>query len=267
MKLWSNYNIMKTQTYRSERFKTLFSKQKIATLEQLKEALGTQTTMTVFRKLKQLSYYTSYSHRGKYYTLVGVAQFDEHGLWSCKKVHFSQYGTLLETLKELIYSAASGYSSKELKSLLNVEVKGALLTLIKNNLIVREEISGHTFYFSTYLEDKRRQRYNRMSQIKEALLGATVVSSEILEHELRAAIILFFSLLDEKQRRLYAGLESLKLGYGGDKKIAELLNIDSHTVAKGRHALLNQAVDMDRIRRKGGGRDLVEKKHQRSLNK
>lgn len=258
---------MKTETFRPERLKALFSKQKIATLGQLKEALGTQTTMTVFRKLKQLSYCTSYSHRGKYYTLVGIAQFDEHGLWSCKKVHFSQHGTLLETLKELIYSATAGYSSKELKSLLHVEVKGALLTLFKSNLIIREEISGRIFYFSPHLEDKRRQRYNRISQIKETLSGTVVVTSEILEHELRAAIILFFSLLDEKQRRLYAGLESLKLGYGGDKKIAELLNIDPHTVAYGRNALLNQDVELDRTRRKGGGRDSIEKKHQRSLNK
>ena len=35
--------------------------------------------------------------------------------------------------------------------------------------------------------------------------------------ELKAAIILFFSVLDEQQRRLYAGLESLTLGHGGDR--------------------------------------------------
>ena len=34
--------------------------------------------------------------------------------------------------------------------------------------------------------------------------------------QLRAAIVLFASLLDERQRRLYAGLESLKCGWGGD---------------------------------------------------
>ena len=34
------------------------------------------------------------------------------------------------------------------------------------------------------------------------------------------------SLLDEKQRRLYAGPESLKLGYGGDRKVAEFLGMD-----------------------------------------
>ena len=38
-----------------------------------------------------------------------------------------------------------------------------------------------------------------------------------MSHELQAAIILFFSVLDEKQRRLYAGLESQKFGHGGDR--------------------------------------------------
>ena len=48
-----------------------FSESKqIATLRELKEALGTISTMTVFRKLKTLGYRTSYSHRGKY-TLSG----------------------------------------------------------------------------------------------------------------------------------------------------------------------------------------------------
>ena len=43
--------------------------------------------------------------------------------------------------------------------------------------------------------------------------------------QLRAAIVLFASLLDERQRRLYAGLESLKCGWGGDARIAGLLGI------------------------------------------
>jgi len=33
--------------------------------------------------------------------------------------------------------------------------------------------------------------------------------------ELKTAILLFYSLLDEQQRRLFAGLESIKLGHSG----------------------------------------------------
>jgi hypothetical protein len=33
-------------------------------------------------------------------------------------------------------------------------------------------------------------------------------------HELKAAILLFYGLLDEQQRGLFAGLESMRLGHG-----------------------------------------------------
>lgn len=82
---------------------------------------------------------------------------------------------------------------------------------------------------------------------------------DVLAHEARAAIILFVSLLDEKQRRLYAGLESLRIGRGGDAAIARLLDLDAHTVAKGRYQLQERDLDIERVRRKGGGRPLLKK--------
>jgi hypothetical protein len=78
--------------------------------------------------------------------------------------------------------------------------------------------------------------------------------------ELRAAILLFYSLLDEQQRRLFAGLESIKLGHGGDTTLAAFLGLDPHTVARGRQQLLDENVASGRTRRAGGGRKLVEKK-------
>ena len=68
---------------------TLLRQQKIATLPELMAALGTDARRTVFRKLKELSSRTSYSHRGRYYTLDDVAAFDELGLWAHEEVWFS----------------------------------------------------------------------------------------------------------------------------------------------------------------------------------
>jgi len=81
-----------------------------------------------------------------------------------------------------------------------------------------------------------------------------------LSPELKAAIMLFHSSLDERHRRLYAGLEAQKLGHGGDRKIAEFLGVDVHTVARGRRELLGGAVEGERVRQAGGGRKKVEKK-------
>ena len=35
----------------------------------IRDRLGTEADITVFRKLKELSYHASYSHRGSFYTL------------------------------------------------------------------------------------------------------------------------------------------------------------------------------------------------------
>src|ERR1700678_4533485 len=50
---------------------------KIADLSQLKRILGTKTDLTVFRKLQQLDYLASYTHRGRFYTLADIAHFDD----------------------------------------------------------------------------------------------------------------------------------------------------------------------------------------------
>ena len=82
-----------------------------------------------------------------------------------------------------------------------------------------------------------------------------------MPEELRAAILLFASLLDERQRRLFAGLEALKCGWGDDRRIAQLLGIDPSTVAAGRRQLVERDVELDPVRRAGGGRKPTEKKN------
>lgn len=107
----------------------LFHSQRIATMEQLKQHLGTEVEVTVFRKLKELSYHSSYSHNGRYYTLADIARFDEMGLWSHRSVWFSRHGTLLHSAQVLVETSDAGYFASELKEVLHVEVKHALRKL------------------------------------------------------------------------------------------------------------------------------------------
>lgn len=97
--------------------------------------------------------------------------------------------------------------------------------------------------------------------------GLRAFGQEMIADELKAGIILFFCMLNEQQKRLYAGLESMKLGHGGDQKIADLLGMDVHTVSNGRKQILNQEVLLDRVRSGGAGRPAVEKKHRKSFRK
>jgi hypothetical protein len=247
---------------REEKVRSFLYNKEFATLPELKAALQTSAPMTVFRTLKRLKYLSSYSHRGRFYTLREIPDFDFFGLWSCRGVHFSRHGTLLDTAKTLVEQAEAGYTASELDGLVHVEVKHPLLRLTRRGEVARRRIGGRYVYLHTNAARQRHQVLLREERQAYAEVGAGL-DVELLPDELKAAIILFFSLLDEKQRRLYAGVESAKVGYGGDRKIAEILGLDVHTVAKGRLELLRRDVTVDRVRRSGGGRKSVEKKHRK----
>ena len=250
---------MRPLSFRSDDLRSLLLRNQIATLDELKHALGTPVDVTVFRKLKPLDYLTSYSQRGRYYTLREIARFDDNGLWSLESVWFSRCGTLLATAEALVNHCPGGYFADELARALHVEVQDALHQLAQQRRVSRQIVSG--LYLYTAIDGSIRKGQLLTRRNVEAL--PTVVDSSVLEvseQELKTAILLFYSLLNEQQRRLYAGLESLKLGRGGDRQLADFLDLDPHTVARGRQQLLAQDVEVDRARRTGGGRKRVEKK-------
>lgn len=255
---------MRPTLYTPDAAAALIRKQKIASLPELMAALGTDARRTAFRKLRELSCHTSYSHCGRYYTLDEVAEFDHLGLWSHREVWFSARGTLLATAAALVESAELGYFVEELDNILHVGTKDALRKLVRATRLAREEVAGRFLYCAAEASRRRQQLLARRARLAEPGLIAPLPEAALLPEELRAAIVLFFSLLDEKQRRLYAGLEALKTGRGGDARIAELLGLDVGTVARGRRELLAQDVEVERVRAAGGGRKPVEKKRRKS---
>lgn len=240
---------MRPERYDPEILKSLLGQRKIATMDDLKEALGTGADATVFRKLATLGYRTSYSHRGRYYTLEEVPRFDELGLWSFRQVFFSRFGTLVSTVEALVASAEAGYDVAELEAVLNVEAKSALLKGVRAGRLAREQVSGRYVYFSCEVSVRRAQAHAGSVYDAEAARLSLGPGLRVLPDELKAAIVIFYSLLDERQRRLYAGLEALKVGHGGDAQVAELLGGD---------------IDPKRVRRAGGGRPSAKKAPPRS---
>ena len=245
--------------FAAEVVRSFLRHKQIATLEELKQALGTTSTMTVFRKLKSLGYRTSYSHRGKYYALEEIPRFDEQGLWSYRDAWFSREGTLLATAQRFVEQAAAGLTAGELQAVLGVEVKQPLLQLYHNKRVERRVVEGVYVYFACEAGRQREQRLRREARPAAREMEEPAVGTQ-LSPELKAGMILFYSLLDERQRRLYAGLEAHKAGYGGDRKVAEFLGLDVHTVARGRQELFAGEVERQRVRQVGGGRKRAEKK-------
>jgi hypothetical protein len=72
--------------------------------------------------------------------------------------------------------------------------------------------------------------------------------------------------LNEKHRRLVAGLLSEVIGWGGTKPIAEATGLDPKTIRQGRIDLQQglKSCPKGRIRREGGGRATLKKKTRQS---
>ena len=206
-----------------------------------------------FRKLKDLDARNSYSHRGGYYTLDELVDFDERGLWSFAGVRFSRIGTLIATAESFVSHAEAGHFGDELDNLLQVDTQDALRKLVRDGRLTRHQLTGQFLYCAADRPQQAQHLRARRLLLATPGLVRPLPDADLIPEELRAAIMLFASLLDERQRRLFAGLESLKCGWGGDRRIATLLGIDP-VVASGRRQLVAHDVEVDWVRRAGGGR-------------
>jgi hypothetical protein len=237
--------------YPTERLVSLLQDQKVATMPQLKRALGTSVTYTVLRKLFPLGYRSSYSHCGAYYTLDSIAHYDDLGLWSYRDIHFARYGTLLNTAEALVTESPAGYQVPELEAVVQVAAKDALRQLVQGGRLFRREWEDRYLYCALDRTRRQEQWAARQARCETG-------------KDLQAAKALFYTLLDEQQRRLYAGLESLQSGRGGQQQAAQRFGLDVDTVARGERELLSGQVLRGRVRQPGGGRSAVEKKRPKS---
>jgi hypothetical protein len=228
---------------------SVFSRQTVLTIDNLKTVLQTNSRMTVFRNLKQLPYKSSYSHCGKFYTLDNLAKYNKHGIWNYNNIYFSKYGTLKNSVLENIEKSRTGYTSLELGGLFHVPVYNTVLDLYNANKINREQIGKEYVYLSIKNEEAQFLFRKQEIQSKHA-----VVKDNTDEY-----LCFFMTLLNEKQQRLFAGYESLKLGYGGDKKIALKTGLNVKTVSQGKQELISKDIDIKRIRKIGAGRSSLKK--------
>ena len=224
-------------------------------LAEISEQLGTSSRTTLFRKLAALDYRASYSHRGMYYVLNETARYDENGLWTWEGVRFSRVGSLSRTLCELVKRSEAGRFARELEAVVKVAVHNTLAVVYQRGEVQREQLGSEYLYL--WPRRALRQRQRREAQLRAARGVAPVGVQQV--QRLRAEVGTLLSALNEKQRRLYLGLESLRIGTGGDIQIAMIAGVDVKTVAKGRRELQSRKVNMDRVRAAGAGRPALKK--------
>jgi hypothetical protein len=116
----------------------LFRRTPVVELGELYRALQTRSRMSVFRRMKEVGYLSSYTHTCRFYTLCGIPQFDAFGLWHYRDIGFSRAGTLKASVVDLVDSSPAGRTPRELHELLRVRVNNALLDLAHARKIRRE---------------------------------------------------------------------------------------------------------------------------------
>ena len=247
---------MRIETFSAGTVIALLRERTVATLAEIMLAFGTASRRTVCRKLAAAGCRSSYSHGAQYYTLDELAAYDEHGLWSHGEIRFSVAGTLLATATALVERSPAGLFARELGQLVRVDVQNALRKLVRSGRLERERLHGRFLYCSP--SRQRQQLRARRVLLAGETAGPPLPASG--GEQVRLATATLVGVLDERQRRLYAGLESLRHGHGGDLRVAAQLGMAPATVAKGRKQLLSGDFETDRVRKPGGGRKPLEKK-------
>ena len=157
----------------------LFQRTPVVELNELFRTLKTSSRMSVFRRMKEVGYFSSYTHTCRYYTLRTIPQFDSLGLWHYRDIGFSRAGTLKASAVDLIDSSPAGRTPRELQELLRVRVHNALLDLTRAQKIRRESSPAvRSLYVSA---DETRASEQIACRLKADAPGSMPQSSLVIE--------------------------------------------------------------------------------------
>jgi hypothetical protein len=141
----------------ADRLEKLFHRRKCWMLDQLAQALG-YALISVRRFLKQIGYFRSYTHNGKWYTLREAPHFSRDGLWHHRGIGFSRHGSLTATIGYLVGHSPAGLSAGELSQKLQHPCHAVLTQLHHAGQLDRLQVAGQFRYLATEPQLNRRQR-------------------------------------------------------------------------------------------------------------
>jgi hypothetical protein len=177
----------------------LFAREKIADLPLLYETVGTRSRMSVFRRMNEMEYLTSYTHAGRFYTLKKIPSFDSLGLWFHEGAGFSRAGTMKTTVAGFIEESSAGMSPSELDNILRLRGANALYNtlgeLVKTGRIHRQRKERVSLYTSAKPARAREQIERRQEKVRTAFdraapLPPSEITIAVLVEALQAAEVL-----------------------------------------------------------------------------
>lgn len=156
----------------AQQINALFRKTPVMQMRDIAQGVGPRSRRSLFRDLTALGYLSSYTHTGRYYTLMSVPTFDADGLWRYQGIGFSRDGTLKATVQRLVETSDAGRTHHELHLRLGVRVHNPLLDLVAATTLGREAIANEYVYVAA-----ARARATVQLGRRRALVTAGAVSA------------------------------------------------------------------------------------------
>lgn len=150
-----------------EQIEKLFARQKCWTIEALHHQLN-YAVISVRGFLKQMGYFSSFTHNSKWYTLKSIPDFDKNGLWFYEKIGFSRHGNFKENIIYFIEQSRQGLSAQQLTELLQTPCYAVLTQMYQKGSIDRFKPRGEFIYLSRVPENNKRQVAQFQSQVVAA---------------------------------------------------------------------------------------------------
>ena len=109
--------IMQVRDKPLKQLERLFSQKKCWRIDELHQLLN-YSIISIRGFLKQVGYFSSFTHNNKWYTLSYLPVFDKNGLWFYEAIGFSKHGNLKKSILYFINKSPKGLSAEQLAELL-----------------------------------------------------------------------------------------------------------------------------------------------------
>jgi len=146
---------MKENNNPQDRLVLLFDQKKCWSIKELTHSLN-YSTISIRRFLKDIGYYSSFTHNSMWYTLHSIPSFNKRGLWFYQDIGFSKHGNLKQTIFNFVSKSPQGLTAKDLFEILLIPCHPVLNQMYKKNQIDRFNTQRGFVYLS--IDNKKRQR-------------------------------------------------------------------------------------------------------------
>lgn len=155
---------MKKNINPQDRLVLLFDQKKCWAIKELTHFLN-YSTISIRRFLKDIGYYSSFTHNSMWYTLHPIPKFNKRGLWFYQEIGFSKHGNLKETIFNFVSKSPQGLTAKDLFEILLIPCHSVLNQMYKKNQIDRFNTQRGFVYLSIDIKKRQRQLNRLQSQL------------------------------------------------------------------------------------------------------